>query len=457
MKKTEKSSNPNRLPVGKFFAWKSRDVSMACSVIVMGYLMLFCTDTLGLAPGLVGTIMMLSKVFDGVTDLFAGYIIDNTHTRLGKARPYEFAIIGVWVCTLALFFCPVEAAQTVKCIWIFVMYVCVNSIFITLLNACQTPYMIRAFGSRMMITKVSSYGGIVSTLGSALVSISFPIVMGRLATSAGGWRTVVAIYAIPLALIGILRFVFVKENPEFDRNESSERIHFKEVVTMLGHNKYSWVLAALLGAYNLALGMNAATYYFTWIVGDIGKYSILQAMTLPMLVIMFIFPRLMRKMSASMLIMSGGLLGMAGYIVNFFAGDNMTLLIVAFIGTSIAALPISYLQALLIMDVATYNEYKGMRRMEGTCGAVAGFATKVCNGIGNGLLGILLGAAGYVGTEAVQSESAIMMIRVAFSAIPAIIMLLMVLFAKSFANLSKKVPEYEAEIKARRAVENNGK
>lgn len=445
----EKQKNQNKFPMGKFLAWKSRDVSLAGSICIVGYLMIFCTNTLGLAPGLVGTLMGVSKIFDGITDLFAGYIIDNTHTKLGKARPYEFAIFGVWLCTLLLFCCPEGASTVIKCIWIFIMYTFVNSVFGTLLNASQTPYMIRAFGNRMMIAKISSYGGIVSTVGASVISISFPVLMGKLATSAAGWRTLILIYTIPLALIGILRLIFVKENPEYDKNETQERIKFKEVLEMLKRNKYTWVMAGILGAYNIVLGMNAASYYFTWIVGDIGKFSILQMLTLPLLVVMFIFPKLMRKIPVTSLIISGGVLGIAGYIVNFFAGDNMTLLMVAFIGTSLSSLPLSYLQTLLVMDVATYNEYIGMRRMEGTCGAVSGFATKVCNGLGNALLGFLLGIAGYVGTSAIQSTGTMNMIKCTYSVIPAVLWIVAILCTKLFSRLSKKVPEYESEIKAR--------
>lgn len=453
MKKT-KEKNPNRLPLGKFFAWKTRDISLAANVTVIGYLMLFCTDTLGMTPGIVGTILMASKIFDGITDLFAGYLVDNTHTKIGKARPYEFAIIGVWLCTVAMFFCPPQASNIVKGIWIFLMYTFVNSIFTTLLNANQIPYMIRAFGNRMMITKVSSYGGIVSTVGAAVVSISFPVAMAKIATSASGWRQLILIYAIPLMLIGILRQIFVKENPQFDQNDSHEFIKMKEVIQMLKMNKYAWLMAGIMGGYNIIVGMNAASYYFTVIVGDIGKFSTLQALTLPLLVVMFIFPKLMRKMSVTGLIKAGGFLGLAGWVLNFFAGDNMTILMVGFIGTSLSALPLAYLQSLLVMDVATYNEYKGIRRMEGTCGAVYGFAAKVCNGIGSALLGLLLGAAGYVGTASVQSAGATTMIRLSYSVIPAVLWVLILIFTQSFSKLSKKTPEYEAEIKARKDAAN---
>ena len=122
MSKETRAKDPNALPVGKFFAWKSRDVSLsAINAIILGYMTLFRTDYLGMNAAVVGTLMMVSKVFDGISDLFIGFIIDNTHTRFGKARPYEFAIIAEWICTVLLFSGSAEWSGTVKVIWVFCM------------------------------------------------------------------------------------------------------------------------------------------------------------------------------------------------------------------------------------------------------------------------------------------------------------------------------------------------
>lgn len=125
------TKNNNKIGMGKFWGWQARAISMGCMTIVMGYLTIFCTDTLMLPAGLVGTLLLISKVTDGITDLIAGYLIENTKTRWGKARPYELFIIALWLCTWLLFTCPENVSTVVKCIWIFIMYTLVNSIFAT--------------------------------------------------------------------------------------------------------------------------------------------------------------------------------------------------------------------------------------------------------------------------------------------------------------------------------------
>lgn len=82
--------------------------------------------------------MAASKLVDGVTDVFAGYIVDKTHSKLGKGRPYELCIIGTWVCTYLMFAASPEWADMTKYIWVVSMYIMVCAVFNTLLNAGKT-------------------------------------------------------------------------------------------------------------------------------------------------------------------------------------------------------------------------------------------------------------------------------------------------------------------------------
>lgn len=239
-----KDNKSGKLGNGKFWGWQARGISMGCMVIILGYLSIYCTDTLMIPAGVVGTLLLVSKVFDGITDLIAGFIIDNTHTKLGKARPYELAIIALWLCTWLLYSCPESWSTAVKCVWIFVMYTLVNSVFATLLYANQTPYMLRAFPNQEQIVKVNSYGGIVVTIGCAVVSMLFPQMMATMATSGSGWSKLVGIFSLPLLVIGLLRFLLVKETVEVDGN-SEDRVRLSDMVTVLKENKYIYIVAGI--------------------------------------------------------------------------------------------------------------------------------------------------------------------------------------------------------------------
>lgn len=449
MAKRERIQDPSKVPFGQLLAWNTRPIALGAITIIIGYFSIYCTDTLGMNAALVGTLLMASKILDGVTDLVAGYIVDNTKTKWGKARPYEICIILAWLCTVLLFSARTEWSTVIKSVWIFVMYTLVFSIFSTFLNAAESPYIIRAFGNKEAVTKVSALGGIFVTFGCMIVSISFPILMGSLATSDKGWSKLMLIYAIPLALIGILRFIFVKEKYT-EEDALSDRVSFKDMFTMLKTNRYAWCLAGVNGVTQFIAGLGAATYYFTWVVGDITKYSTLQIFSIVSLFAMLAFPMIIRKKSANYLIFVGAILGIVGYVLNFFAGSNMILLIVAFLLGGVAVLPGSYLRSVLIMDIAKYNEWKGLAPMEATAAALANFFGKVFTAFGSFILGVLLSVSGYVGTAAAQSGSAMTMIRMLYSFIPAAAMVVMLLCSLVYNKLDKQLPQIEADLAARK-------
>lgn len=440
MNKTVDSNPSDKLHLGKFLAWKGRDISSsAVQVIVLGYLMLFATDTLYLSPAFVGGLLMISKIINAITNLFAGFLVDNTNTKLGKGRPYEIAIIGVWICTVLLFSCPPEWSTTVKSIWIVIMYFFIFSVFNSLLTAAQTPYMIRAFPSRNQVIKVSSYGGVISMLGAMIVSITFPIMMGKLATSGAGWNKLILIYAIPLCIIGILRFIFVKEDTSIYADASSEKIKIKDVVTMFKANKFLWFYAGMIGLFNIIQGMAVQAQYFKYVVGNISLQGIMGFLTILMLPIMFFFPKLMKKLSVSQLIQYSAIISSVGYLINFFAKDSIPLLIVGNLLSGLTVLPLSYLGNVIIMNLAGYNEQIGLQRMEGSTNVSVGFVGAVFNGIGTGLVGLLLGISGYIGSANVQSESALFMIRSIYALIPLACMFGIYLFSKKLAALEEIV------------------
>lgn len=439
------STVKEKFPLGRFFAWKTRDISLGCMVIILGYLSLYASTELGIPVGIIGSLMMASKIFDAVTDLFAGYIIDNTNTRFGKARPYEFAVIGAWISTVALFSCPPSLSLTVKCVWLFCMYTLTYSIFATLLYGCQQAYIVRAFKDRETIIKVSSFGGIVSTLGASVVSISFPILIKKIAVTPEGWSRLVLLYAVPLLILGMLRFLFVKEVYTPGQQKAQEKTTVRQIFTMLKKNPYVWDVGIVAGSVQFIMGLGSAQYYFKFIVGDIGQYSKLQAMTILMLVFMFAFPKMIRKMSVGRVVILCSAVGIAGYIVNFFAGSSMAMLMVAFIVTGIASLPGAYLQAPMLMECSSYNEMLGLPRMDSTSAAVMNFMIKFMNALGAGLMGLLLQASGFIATKSgevvTQPGSAMLMIRILYSIVPAAALFVVILAAKHFDGLGKKLKE----------------
>ena len=445
----------DRLPLGKFLAWKSSDITSAgVFLIVTTYMSLFCTDHLGMSPLVVGNIILISNVIDFFTDLIAAYVIDNTKTKWGKARPYELGAIGMTLCTTLIFITPSGWNETLKIVWVFCMYTFLFGVFNTFRTSANVPYLIRAFdNNRTLIGKVSSYGGIVTTMGSMVVSLTFPKMMAKLATSDGGWATLILIYMIPLTVLGLLRFIFVKENPNIDAQQVKNKVDFKDIWAMIRKNGYAWLYLLIMFFFQTIQSIAALSYYFKYIVGDVGASGLLSIMSFVLLPTMFLFPVLMKKLSASQIIALGAVFSCMGYIVNFFAGASMTMLIIGGIITAFAMLPVSYLGNMVQMDLCTYNQYLGLPRMDASIGALFnGFGTQLGQGFGGWLLGFALTAAGYIASEGdtivAQPDSAITMIRLLYSLIPMVLMVLLAVTAFILSRLNKKMPEIEAKIAA---------
>ena len=448
-----KQPKADRLPLGKFLAWKSSDITSAgVFLIVTTYMTMFCTDHLGMAPLVVGNIILISNVIDFFTDLLAAYVIDNTKSKWGKARPYELGAVGMTVCATLIFATPSGWNDTLKIVWVFCMYTFLFGVFNTFRSSANVPYLIRAFdNNRTLIGKVSSYGGIVTNMGSMVVSLTFPKLMANLATSDGGWTTLILIYMIPLTVLGLLRFIFVKENPAIDAQQVKDKVNFKDIWTMVKKNGYAWLYLLIMFFFQTIQSIGALSYYFKYIVGDVGAAGLLSIMSFVLLPTMFLFPVLMKKLCASQIIALGAVLSCLGYVVNYFAGASMTMLIIGSIITSFAMLPISYLGNMVQMDLCSYNQYLGLPRMDASLGALFnGFGTQLGQGFGGWLLGFALTCAGYVAAEGdaivAQPESAITMIRMLYSLIPLALMAMLAVVAFMLSKLNKKMPEIEAKI-----------
>lgn len=455
MGREKKAGNPKRVGVGRMMAWQLRAVSSGIALMVIGYLTLYCTDTLHMEPALVGTLLLVSKLLDGVSDVVAGYLVDRTNTKIGRGRPYELCIIGLWGCTWLMFSASPEWSTAVKCIWVLCAYALVNSVFYTFLTANNNVYMVRAFKYNEQYVALNTYGSIISMVGVVIFNIMIPSLVATYGTSASGWSRLMFFIAVPMILIGLMRFFFIPEKYDVDvRNEKGdiEKVKFKDVKQVLTKNPYIYIVALIMLVSNFVTNMGVNQYYFKYIVQDLSLLGLISAIQVIGIPIVVIFPALINKFSTKAVIMTGCILNALGYTINFFAGDNIPMLGVAAVLYGVGGIPISMLVNLLIIECADFNEWKGIQRMEGTLGSVTGFATKIGSALGAGALGILLSASGYIaGTDQIP-DSAIAMVRNLFSTIPAVLWI-GVTCSLLLYKLNKLAPQIRADNEARRALQ----
>ena len=447
MEQEKKALNLDKLPFGKFIAFSGGGYSLAANIMILSYLTIYCTDTLKMPPAIVGAVLLVSKVLDGVGELFAGYIVDRSNFKYGKGRTWDLCFIGLWLSVVLLFAIPVNASITIKSIWLFVMYTLNMSVFQTMIQAGSIPYALRAFRNKNVIAKNSVYGGILIMVLAVAFKTVFPGLIESVGSTPEGWTKLIAIFTVPLFLFGIVRFIFVKEIYPVDEPKE-ERLRFKAVLEAVRGNKYIWYVCGIMFAFQLVSTMNAGTYYFKYIVGDLGLMGMLGLLSVVTLPIMLFFPKFIKRFTVTTLIGISALFAVTGSIITFFAGSNLALLVVGGIITAVGLLAPPYLHPLLIYDCAKYNVWRGKRSMEATMAAIINFGSNVGMGVGSAIVGFLLASSGYVGDAAVQSDSATLMIRLLYSLIPGLFYFMMFICAKMF-KLEKRIPQMEKDIAER--------
>ena len=443
-----KTKNENKLGFLNLLFWSANGASGAIQVVLLSFVTMYCTNALGMNAAVVGTLFMVSKIFDGVTDLVAGYVVDKTNTKIGRGRPYDLCIIGLWFTTWLQFSVPAGFSMTAKCVWVFICYTLCQSVFRTFMNAVGTPYMVRAFNNEQKYIKLSSIGGIITTAAVIVFNFIFPIFYAGIIYDASGWSRLVGMLAIPLCLIGLLRFFFIPEKYQVDENEQHTTL--KDVLTLLKTNKNIYPIAAVQLIVAISANMSVTSYYFLYIVKNVAISGVLSLIGVFAMVTMVFYPILLKRISTKQLIQLGLILTIVSGTVSWIAKDNIALLGLAGFIAGCANLPSSYMSGLLVIDCADYNEWKGNARMEGTLSSVTGFANKIGAAFGTFIVGVLLTAAGFDGTLEVQTAAADNMIRFIYAWIPAIFATIACV-ALHFYTLDKKKAQISADLVERRA------
>ena len=402
------------------------------------FMMFYLTDTVGMNVGIVGTLMAVSKLFDGVTDLFFGSLIDKTHTKMGKARPWMiYGFIGCAVCLAAIFMVPESWGQTAQYAYFFITYTLLNAVFYTANNiayASLTALITKNSAERVQLGSIR----FMFAFGTAMVIQAVTLgIVKALGGGAEAWKLVAVGYAVIGLITNTISGLSVKELSSEELNEgeeqsSEEKYTLVEGAKLLFSNKYYVMICGVYLLVQLCIAtLNMGVYYMKYILGDeslLGTFSL--AMNIPVIVGLIITPWLVDKMRGMYkLNIIGYCIAVAGRILVMIAGymGNIPMMLLF---SGFAAMGISPLSGDLSALVASCSEYtyltKG-KRIDGTMYSCSSFGTKVGAGIGTAVSGWLLAAAGFVENAAVQSASALDMMRFLYLWAPIILYALMAL------------------------------
>ena len=440
----------DKLPFWFPMAWSTRAVALSMTMTMAGFMTMYFTDILGLNPGIIGVLLMISRITDAFTDLIIGYIIDRTNTKLGKARPYELAIVFLWL-FIFLMYAPPRMGTTATYIWVLVCYFIQNSVCVTILYGNEPVYLVRAVRKPENRAKVISAAGIYQMILVTSAGMIVPQLIAKAGNDRSRWIFIVACIAVPCALIGLGRFFLIPELEDAEEpKEKAEVISLRKTFGALKGNQYIWIFAAMYFLYHFSNGFSGgmATYFTKWNMGDVGVQTWLNASALFAMPILIFVPKLMEKFGTRKTLQIGLIVMLLGPAIRWIGGTNMITLMIGSMCFVAGAVPISFMLNIYLFECMDYGEWKLGTRVEGSMASITSFMAKLASAISGAMQGWLIVLVGYIGTAASQTEGALNGITMLYNLVPIITVGIALALSLKY-DVEKKLPQIRKELDER--------
>lgn len=385
--------------------------------IMASYLMVFYTDVFGITAAAAGTMMLVTKFIDALTDTGMGLIVDRTHTRWGQGRPYFlFGAVPFALFTFLTFYIP-NVGDTGKLIWAYITYFLLCTAY-TVVNIPLNTIVPRLTSDIHERNCLVSTGMICAMLGTAIVmSVTAPLVeyFGQ-GNEAKGYLITMTVYGILAMLIFFVTFASTKE--VVPPSVAREHTTLKDDLKALTGQSWIFFLVNLLYFSLYVVRSTTVIYYFKYNLEKtewltlVGLLGILSGLPMPL-----ILPALEKKFSKRMLMMASILIYIAGDLLIFFGKNSAFCLLTGLVITGLGIYGIFGITFAIQPDVIDYSEYEKNASISGLIAAFQGFFVKGGMGLTSAVIGYILKAGGYV-ANAEQTPQALKYIEVSFIWIP---------------------------------------
>lgn len=425
-------------------------------LVVMGFLMVYYTDAIGISAAAAGTVILVGKIWDAVTDPIMGLIVDRTKTRWGKFRPYMlFSPLVLIAAGIFCFSIPAQAAAALKIVLVYLS----NILFWTVFTALDVSYwaiipaITKTADERNRINAFANYGIMPGAMLASIFAVPLIAAFGGGTSNAAGYVPTVVIFLV-LTVAGTL-FAFASLREKYAiYNDESGKGRFLESFSVIFKNKPLILLITGILFYMLAnaFKMSGMIYYVKYVIGDEGLYALINvAMMLATLIVLAFVPRIIKAIGKKSAFIVSMLIAAASNILIYFFGGVPALLIAfsAFGGVAFALYGVSY--ASMLADTVEYAQWKTGRRSEGVIYSSRTFITKVGSAVGAGVIGLVLGLAHYDGMAAQQTAEAVSAIRIVNTLVPAALMMLAALPMLRYDLTEEKYTQIVAELDQRNA------
>lgn len=370
------------------------------------FMMKFYTDVMGVAPGIVGGLMMAARFVDAVTDVTMGQIVDRSRpTKDGKFKPWIRRMCGPLGIAGFLIFQSEFAGMSVgfKIFWMFLTYLLWGSIFYTSVNIPYGSMASAISPDPNHRAQLSTCRNIGATMASLVIGTGTPLLAYEAADGAtvlsGSRMTVIAgVFAVCGIICHLLCIYLVEERVEIPQNTS--RLDVGKMLRSIATNRS--LLGIIAAAIMLLLGMLGMSGMAPYVFPVYYNSATAQSMSslVSNLAVLFVCAplaaKLAQKAGKKELSAVSCLLGAAVWLICLAIRPQSAMAFVGFYAVSYIGIGMfNTVIWAMITDVIDDAEVKNGIREDGTIYSVYSFARKLGQALSSGMIGGLMTMIGY--------------------------------------------------------------
>lgn len=400
---------------------------------VMMFMMFFYTDIFGIPAGFVGTMFLLARALDAISDPCMGLIADRTRSRWGKFRPWVlFGALPFGIVCVLTYSTP-DLSMTGKMIYAAVTYTLLTLLY-TIVNI---PYC--ALGG--VITNdptqrisLQSWRFVLATAGGMLSTVlMMPLVelLGR-GDKAFGFQSGIAVLSVVAFLMLAFCFFTTKERVVAPPSTTAMSEDLRDIL-----KNDQWRIVGLLTILNIlavCVRGGAMMYYVTWIMGAPGLFTwFLTTYCVGNLIGSALAkPVTDRLCKVSVFWGTNALLAVFS-VAMFFVPLSANIVMFGFIAIiGVLHQLVTPIQWVMMSDTVDYGEWCNGKRLTGISFAGTLFVLKLGLALGGAMIGWMLAGGGYDAAAQTQNSATLSIIVALFTLVPAFCYLLSAIIAKRF-------------------------
>ena len=369
MKGRDNKMEKKKLSVSTGLCYAGGDVG--CNIVfgMIGTLLtLFYTDYVGISAATVGLVMLLSRCFDGFSDLVMGVIVERTNSKWGKSRPWLLWMSIPFALSAVLLFTVPRTTGMLQFLYLFVTYNFCTTICYTAINlpyGSLSSMMIRESSER---DKLSVLRMGLSPIGKIVAATCTLPLVKLLGNDQAAWIKVMSVWAVLALALLLLCFFKCEEKVQIEARKKDEKLPIPTMLKALFANQYFWAVMLLWTVQSVSFTITGTIlpYYCKYIFNnDTWMYSTLfLTETLVLVVGIFICSPLIKKFGKRNIAFVGGFVALGGQILFFLNPYSFGFMVMSCVTRAIGLAPLNAVVFSMVGDVVEFGQWKNHIRQE---------------------------------------------------------------------------------------------